>query len=240
MDKFTAAVVLGVVSGGRLRGHLQRLGADVRHHRGVQLRPRRHRHVGGVHVLAVPRRVGLADVCPRWWSRSVSPPPCGAADRAVHAGPGGHVGDHETGGLGVVAVFDDRHRQCRAGSRTFRTSLDKFFGNNKVNIGSINVTWHDIITIIVAVLVAIGLRLLLYRTRIGVSMRAVVDDSPLTTLNGIRTTRVHQLSWVLGTMLAAVGGILIAPNAGLDAILLSTLIVNAYAAAIFGRLRSLA
>ena len=40
-------------------------------------------------------------------------------------------------------------------------------------------------------------------------------------------------------MLAAIGGILIAPSSGMDTGLLSLLIVNAYAAAIFGRLRSL-
>lgn len=118
--------------------------------------------------------------------------------------------------------------------------VDKFFSGDKVQYGGINLTYHDIITIVVAILVAIALRLLLYRTRVGVAMRAAVDDPSLSSLNGVRTARVNQLSWVLGTVLAAIGGILIAPTAGLDAVLLSTLIVNAYAAAIFGRLRSLA
>ena len=42
---------------------------------------------------------------------------------------------------------------------------------------------------------AIGLRLLLYRTRIGIAMRAVVDDRSLAQLNGARTgaRRPHQL-----------------------------------------------
>ena len=48
-----------------------------------------------------------------------------------------------------------------------------------------------------------------------------------------------MLAWALGTALAALGGILIAPNVTLDAPSLSLLIVSAYAAAIFGRLRSL-
>ena len=87
--------------------------------------------------------------------------------------------------------------------------------------------------------VAIGLRLLLYRTRLGVAMRAVVDDRSLAQLNGARTPMVSRSSWAIGTSLAALGGILIASSAGLSATVLSLLIVNAYGAAVFGRLRSL-
>ncbi|HEX7132219.1 MAG TPA: ABC transporter permease, partial [Iamia sp.] len=92
---------------------------------------------------------------------------------------------------------------------------------------------------IAAVVVALGLRFLLYRTRIGVSMRANVDDRNLTLLNGARPDRIALLSWAVGCSLAAVGGILIAPSLSLESASLSLLIVNAYAAAIFGRLRSL-
>jgi branched-chain amino acid transport system permease protein len=70
-------------------------------------------------------------------------------------------------------------------------------------------------------------------------MRASVDDRSLATLNGARPAVIAMLAWATGCVLAAIGGILIAPGAGLDAGLLSLLIVNAYAAAIIGRLRSL-
>ncbi len=86
---------------------------------------------------------------------------------------------------------------------------------------------------------AIGLRILLYRTRLGVAMRGVVDDRSLAQLNGTRTSMVARSSWAIGTSLAALGGVLIASSAGLSATVLSLLIVNAYGAAVFGRLRSL-
>lgn len=114
-----------------------------------------------------------------------------------------------------------------------------FFPGNKITLGATAITYHQIITMAVAVGVAIGLRFLLTRTRLGVAMRAVVDDRALATLNGVRTNRVAQSSWAIGTSLAALGGILIASSAALNAPGLSLLIVNAYAAAIFGRLRSL-
>jgi branched-chain amino acid transport system permease protein len=114
-----------------------------------------------------------------------------------------------------------------------------FFASDKFDLAGATITYHQLITIIVAIAVAVGLRILLYRTRIGVAMRAVVDDRPLAQLNGARTPMVSRTSWAVGTSLAALGGILIASSAGMNAATLSLLIVNAYGAALFGRLRSL-
>jgi branched-chain amino acid transport system permease protein len=118
-------------------------------------------------------------------------------------------------------------------------SVKPFFGPSKISLGPTTVTYHQLVTIAVAVVVAVGLRLLLYRTRIGVAMRAMVDDRSLARLNGARTALVARSSWATGTALAALGGILIVSSAGLSAPTLSLLIVNAYAAAVFGRLRSI-
>src|SRR5262249_10771041 len=112
-------------------------------------------------------------------------------------------------------------------------------GTDKITIAGTVVTYHQLVTIGVAIAVAIGLRLLLYRTRIGVAMRAVVDDRALALLNGADTPRGSRFSWALGTARAALGGILIVSSAGLSAPVLALLIVNAYGAAVFGRLRSL-
>ena len=70
-------------------------------------------------------------------------------------------------------------------------------------------------------------------------MRATVDDRALAGLMGADPVRANRIAWILGTELAAVGGILIAPELTLDATQLSLLIVSAYTAAVFGLLRSL-
>jgi branched-chain amino acid transport system permease protein len=108
-----------------------------------------------------------------------------------------------------------------------------------IDLGPTTITIHQAITIGIAIAVAIILRLVLTRPRFGVAMRAAVDDRPLSSLNGARPDRISMLAWAIGTSLAALGGILIAPGIALDAPSLSLLIVSAYAAAIFGRLRSL-
>ncbi|HEY3724127.1 MAG TPA: ABC transporter permease [Acidimicrobiia bacterium] len=118
--------------------------------------------------------------------------------------------------------------------------MSTFFSSSApIDLGPTTITIHQAITIGVAILVAVGLRLLLTRTRIGIAMRAAVDDRPLSTLNGARPDRTSMLAWAVGTSTAALAGILIAPGLALDAASLSLLIVSAYAAAIFGRLRSL-
>lgn len=122
-----------------------------------------------------------------------------------------------------------------------RTS-EKFFGaSSNVSLFGVTISTHEAITFGVAVLIAIGLRVLFYRTRAGVTMRAVVDDPDLVQLNGHNPAFLSLLSWVLGGMLAVLAGILVTPIAGgtLQASTLTLLVIDAFAAAMFGRLRSI-
>ena len=73
-------------------------------------------------------------------------------------------------------------------------------------------------------------------------MRAVVDDPELVALAGAKPHRLSQMGWVLGFMLAALAGVLIAPligQTGLTSTQLTLLALNGFAAAVVGRLRSL-
>ncbi|MFJ4781973.1 ABC transporter permease [Streptomyces sp. NPDC088794] len=118
--------------------------------------------------------------------------------------------------------------------------LSVFFADREpFHIGPATVTWHQALTMTVALLVAAGLWFVLNRTRTGAEMRATVDDRALVQLTGADPVRASRVAWILGTQLAAIGGILIAPTVALDASQLSLLIVSAYTAAVFGRLRSL-
>jgi branched-chain amino acid transport system permease protein len=119
-------------------------------------------------------------------------------------------------------------------------TLPTFFANSApLHIGSATVTWHQLITMIVAILVAVVLRFVLHGTRLGTQMRATVDDRDLAGLTGADPVQASRFAWIFSTQLAAIGGILIAPELTLDANQLSLLIVSAYTAAVFGRLRSL-
>jgi branched-chain amino acid transport system permease protein len=106
-------------------------------------------------------------------------------------------------------------------------------------ISGLNVTYDQLADVIVAVVVAGGLWLLLKRTRIGTMMRGVVDDRDLTQLFGLNPRLVTSLSWAIGTSLAALAAILLAPGVSMDITTLSLLVVSAYGAAIVGGLTSL-
>src|SRR4051812_800924 len=117
--------------------------------------------------------------------------------------------------------------------------LPEFFQGHDIQLASVRITYHQLITLGAAGLIAGFLRFLMFHTRAGVTMRAVVDNRDLAGLNGVYPERAAQLSWALGAMLAAVAGILIAPTITMNHIYLTVLVVNGYAAAMLGRLRNL-
>ncbi len=118
-------------------------------------------------------------------------------------------------------------------------SIGTFFGTEGFQIGSTFMPWYRFITIASGIVIAIFLRFLLSRTRLGISMRSVVDNRDLAALNGARVGRVSMTAWMLGSSMAAVAGIFLAQELStLDVQILTLLIVDAFAAAIIGRLKS--
>ena len=117
--------------------------------------------------------------------------------------------------------------------------VPQFFEGHGIHFGATYVTLHQVVTVALSGVVAGALYLLLNRTRIGASMRASVDNPDLLRLYGGRPELVAALAWAVGTSLAALAGILLAPTIGLQYYDLTLLVINAYAAAMIGRLKSL-
>ena len=119
-------------------------------------------------------------------------------------------------------------------------TITTFFGTDGFQLGQTFIPWFRFITIVAGLVIAIVLRFVLYRTRLGIAMRAVVDNRELAALNGARPGRISMFSWALGSSLAAVAGIFLAEElAQLNVQGLTLLIIDAFAAAIIGRLKSL-
>lgn len=119
------------------------------------------------------------------------------------------------------------------------TVLRSLFGDRRVELFGLFVSWDEIFILVIAAVVALLLWLGLTRVRAGVALRAVVDDRDQAALSGIDVEAAGRLSWVLGSVLAGLAGVLFAPLILLEAIVLTFLVVNAYAAATAGRLTSL-
>ena len=117
-------------------------------------------------------------------------------------------------------------------------TIEQYLPTDTFNI-SVNVGYDQLITSLIGVAIAVGLALLLARTRIGIAMRGVVDDSDLMELTGLSGPTIRRLAWMTGGSVAVVSGILLAPTIGLDPVRLTYLVVQAFGAAAIGRFKSL-
>jgi branched-chain amino acid transport system permease protein len=114
-----------------------------------------------------------------------------------------------------------------------------FLSSGQVSIFGTSVTYYQLFIVGITIAVALGLRLLLFQTKHGVALRAVVDSRQLSRLAGASSERYGRLGWAMGASLAALAGCLLAPEVNLNIQTLTLLIINGYAAAMVGRLRNL-
>ncbi|MBT8353699.1 MAG: branched-chain amino acid ABC transporter permease LivH [Desulfofustis sp.] len=72
----------------------------------------------------------------------------------------------------------------------------------------------DMIILVVTTLVMIGLTLLIKYTKIGKAMRATSQDRTMAMLVGINVNRIISVTFIIGSSLAAIGGMLVASHIG--------------------------
>jgi branched-chain amino acid transport system permease protein len=104
---------------------------------------------------------------------------------------------------------------------------------------SVVVGWDEFTTILVALGLAFGTAAVLRWTTFGTSMRAVADDPDTARLWGIDVNRVMAVSWIAGSAMGAIAGVLITPRINFDPISLTIVVIDAFTAALIGRLTSL-
>ncbi|MGH9035734.1 MAG: branched-chain amino acid ABC transporter permease, partial [Acidimicrobiia bacterium] len=116
---------------------------------------------------------------------------------------------------------------------------EEFLPQRLYRIGGLNVGFDQLVAVAVAALAAAGLSAFFRSSRTGLAMRGVVDNADLLDLAGSNPRRVRRQAWMIGNSFAALSGILIAPKLGLEPILLTLLVVQAFGAAAVGRFSSL-
>ena len=113
------------------------------------------------------------------------------------------------------------------------------FPEQGVHIASLTLGYDKIANVIVAAILAVLLGLFLRLAPLGVAMRATSDNPAAARLLGIQVDRVAASSWILGSLLAAVAGLLLAPFVSLTTTSLTVLVIEAFGAALIGGLTSL-
>jgi branched-subunit amino acid ABC-type transport system permease component len=122
---------------------------------------------------------------------------------------------------------------------TAARQLAPFLSGTAAHIGGVAVTRQQAATVLVGAAATAGVLAFLRFSRLGVQMRAVVGNPDLLALAGTDPAPVRAASWIIGSAFAALSGVLIAPFLGLDAGLLTLLVVQAFGAVAIGRFRSL-
>ena len=117
--------------------------------------------------------------------------------------------------------------------------VDPFLPTGTYHLPGVYVGIDQTLVVLIVVAIAVGLAGFFRKVHLGLQMRAVVGDRNLTELVGANSSLVTSASWMLGCGFAALSGILFAPFVGLDSLLLTLLVVQAFGAAIIGGLRSI-
>jgi len=100
-------------------------------------------------------------------------------------------------------------------------------------IGAV-ITKLQIAIIIVSLLLLISLYFFMKKAKLGRDMRAVSDNKELASIVGINQRRVSDYSFILGSALAGVAGVLIALEQNLEPAMGTTLIIKGFTGAVIG------
>ncbi len=110
--------------------------------------------------------------------------------------------------------------------------------NRPVSVLGIDVPRDRLLLAALVVAAAVGLWALYRFTRFGLASRATAEDQTSVAMLGWSPDVVSAVNWVLASVLAGLGGILVGPLTALDPATTTLLVVPALAAALAGRLSS--
>ncbi len=104
-----------------------------------------------------------------------------------------------------------------------------------------SITDLQLIIIIVAALTMGGLMLLVNRTRLGRAMRATAENPAIAGLMGVDANRIISITFVIGSALAALAGVLVSANYGIAHYHMGFILgLKAFTAAVLGGIGNLA
>lgn len=105
-------------------------------------------------------------------------------------------------------------------------------------IGDLSVPYHYLLLIAATVAVYFVVRAIYERSDLGLRLRAVALDTEAARLSGVRIGRTFVVTWVIASVVGAIGGALIASVSLVNSELGVPLTISGFAAAMIGGLRN--
>ncbi|WP_051808430.1 branched-chain amino acid ABC transporter permease [Actinoplanes subtropicus] len=110
--------------------------------------------------------------------------------------------------------------------------------NSTFTIGSVQVTYTQVIGLVVGIVVTAVTAAFLRYSKLGTAMRAMANDRELTAALGVPVRRVEAAAWLGCGVLSGVAGMLLASFVALDSTTLTFLVISSLSATLIARLRS--
>jgi branched-chain amino acid transport system permease protein len=136
--------------------------------------------------------------------------------------------------FGLFLILEDLQKLVFGVQSYYQDAPVQLLGS--LTLGGVVYLNYQLVLIGLALGVALGLRLMLRRTRFGKLVTAVVADREVAQTLGVNTERVFVAAFTLGVFLAALGGALASPNSGVAPGLGADAIVLGFAVAAIGGL----
>jgi branched-chain amino acid transport system permease protein len=108
-----------------------------------------------------------------------------------------------------------------------------------VNLGFAGFPAYRLFVIVVAIVVCVAAWFVLERTPVGARIRAATEAPVLVRALGIDTQRLVSITFAVGVALAALAGVLAAPNQNVEPTMGDKIIINTFAIVVIGGLGSI-
>lgn len=91
-------------------------------------------------------------------------------------------------------------------------SFPELFPGSYLQIGPARVSPQSLGVVVSTLLIISVLYVFLNKTKVGTALRALTQNRQAAELMGIRVSRMYSMAWILGGLLAALAGVLLAPT----------------------------
>lgn len=108
-----------------------------------------------------------------------------------------------------------------------------------VNLAGVSVPYQRLLILVVAAVMLVATWALLYRTRLGLAIRATANDIEVASLMGMNVDRVAMATVAISVALAAIAGVVVAPVYVVDPFMWLAPLVTMLAIVVLGGLGSL-
>lgn len=119
-------------------------------------------------------------------------------------------------------------------------AFPQLINNQSHHIGGAIINDIQIAIVVLALLIMAGLMIVVHRTRLGRAMRAVAENQHAAQLMGVDVNRVISITFMIGSALAAVAGLMVSANYGLAHYYMGFILgLKAFTAAVLGGIGNL-